>query len=125
MDNIRAIRSEADYNWALAEIAHYFDSEPEPGSEEADRFDVLADLIEAYEAKHWNIEAPDPIDAIGHVMTMRSLSQSDLASVIGSKSRASEVMARKRTLTITMVHRISQAWRIPAEILVRPYHLQK
>ena len=64
MKNIRAIRTEADYDWALAEIEQYFLKEPEPGTAAAERFDVLAALIEAYEAKHWPIEPADP-EAIG------------------------------------------------------------
>ena len=64
MKNIRAIRTEADYDWALAEIEQYFYAEPDPGTPAADRFDVLATLIEAYEAKHWPIEPADPNEAI-------------------------------------------------------------
>lgn len=60
MKNIRAIRTEADYDWALAEIERYFLKEPEPGTPAAERFDVLAALIDAYEAKHWPIEPADP-----------------------------------------------------------------
>ena len=60
MDNIRAIRNEADYDWALSEIERYFLNEPEPGKPEAERFEVLAALIEAYEARHWPIEPADP-----------------------------------------------------------------
>ncbi|MGE0150142.1 MAG: type II toxin-antitoxin system HigA family antitoxin [Parvibaculaceae bacterium] len=64
MRNIRAIRNEADYGWALNEIARYFQNQPAPGTEAAERFDVLASLIEAYEARHWPIEPTDPIDEI-------------------------------------------------------------
>jgi HTH-type transcriptional regulator/antitoxin HigA len=109
MDDIRPIRTEADYEWALAEIARYFDDQPEPGSPEADRFDVLATLIEAYENRHYPISTPDPVAAIAGHMEMRGLDQSDLAKVLGSRSRASEVLNRKRHLTLDMVHRLNTA----------------
>lgn len=121
--NIRALRTEADYDWALAEIETYFDNEPAPGTAEADRFDVLATLIEAYEARHWPIEAADPIDTLKGYMAMHHLRQTDLAELLGSKSRASEVLARRRALTLDMVYKLSTAWHIPAEPLVRPYHV--
>lgn len=124
MKNIRAIRNEADYDWALAEIEQYFLKEPAPGTPAAERFDVLAALIEAYEAKHWPIEPADPIDAIRYRMEVGGLKQADLAELLGSASRASEILNRKRALTTEMVHKISSQWRIPAESLVRPYHLQ-
>ena len=124
MKNIRAIRTEADYDWALAEIEQYFLKEPEPGTTAAERFDVLAALIEAYEAKHWPIEPADPIEAIRYRMEVSGLKQTDLAELLGSASRASEILNRKRPLTTEMVYRISRKWNIPADSLVRPYHLE-
>jgi HTH-type transcriptional regulator/antitoxin HigA len=124
MKNIRPLRTEEDYEWALAEIERYFDKEPEPGTPEADRFDVLTALIGDYESKYWPIEAPDPIAAIRTVMEARSLTQNDLANVIGSAPRASEVLRRKRPLTMKMAHQIHEAWHIPAELLIRPYHTE-
>jgi HTH-type transcriptional regulator/antitoxin HigA len=124
MKNIRAIRTEADYDWALAEIERYFLKEPEPGTPAAERFDVLAALIDAYEAKHWPIEPADPIDAIRYKMEVAGLKQADLAELLGSASRASEILNRRRALTTEMVFKISSQWRIPAESLVRPYHLE-
>ena len=124
MKNIRAIRTEADYDWALAEIEQYFLKEPELGTAAADRFDVLAALIEAYEAKHWPIEPADPIEAIRYKMEVAGLKQADLAELLGSASRASEILNRKRALTTEMVFKISRQWRIPADSLVRPYHLE-
>ena len=124
MKNIRAIRTEADYDWALAEIEQYFLKEPEPGTPAAERFDVLAALIEAYEAKHWPIEPADPIEAIRYRMEVSGLKQTDLAELLGSASRASEILNRKRPLTTEMVYRISRKWNIPADSLVRPYHLE-
>lgn len=118
--DIRSIKTEADYDWALAEIAQYFEHEPAPGTQEADRFDVLATLIEAYEAKHWHIEAPDPVSAIQEVMERRHLNQADLARLLGSRSRASEILARKRALTMKQAWTLHEQWHIPAEVLLRP-----
>lgn len=124
MDNIRPIRNEDDYNWALAEITRYFDDQPEVGSPDGERFDVLATLIAAYEDKHYPVEAPDPVAAIVAHMEMAGLKQADLAEVLGSKSRASEILNRKRALTMEMTHALFELWHIPAEILIRPYHLK-
>ena len=120
---IRAIRNEADYDWALAEIEPYFEQQPAPGSPEADRFDVLAALIKVYEDEHHPIEAPDPVETIREWMALRGLRQSDLATLFGSKSRASEVLNRKRPLTMEMVFKLSTDWGIPAEALIAPYDL--
>jgi HTH-type transcriptional regulator/antitoxin HigA len=118
--NIRPIKTESDYDWALHEIERYFEKEPAPGSKAAARFDVLAALIEAYEARIWAIEAPDPVSAIKEVMETRSLKQADLAKLIGSRSRASEILHRKRGLTMEQAWKLHQEWHIPAEALLRP-----
>jgi HTH-type transcriptional regulator/antitoxin HigA len=123
MKNIRPIKTEADYEWAIAEIARYFENEPEPGSPDGDRFDVLATLIEAYEDEHYPIQAPDPVTAIKAHMEMAGFRQAALAELFGSRSRASEVLSGKRALTLDMIHRLHKEWRIPAEILIQPYHL--
>ncbi|MDX8535200.1 XRE family transcriptional regulator [Mesorhizobium sp. VK25A] len=123
MENIRPIKTEADYDWAIAEIAHYFEEEPAVGSPEADRFDVLAALIEAYEAKHYPIEEPDPVDAIVAHMEMANLNRAALVQLLGSSSRASEILSRKRAITMDMAFKLNRAWHIPAEILIHPYHL--
>ncbi|KAA3452399.1 XRE family transcriptional regulator [Mesorhizobium sp. SARCC-RB16n] len=123
MEDIRPIKTEADYDWAIAEITKYFENEPEIGSPDGDRFDVLATLIEAYEDKHYPIEAPDPVEAIHSHMKLFNLSRKALAEVIGSSPRATEVLNRKRALTLDMIFKLNKEWNIPAEILVRPYHL--
>ncbi|MCK8786734.1 XRE family transcriptional regulator [Roseomonas sp. NAR14] len=120
--DIRPLRTEADYDWALREVESYFDNEPEPGTPEADRFDVLSSLIEAYEAKVWPIEAPDPVDAIRARMEDAGYSQTDLAVLLGSRSRASEILARKRGLTMEQAYKLHTEWRIPAEALIQPLH---
>lgn len=123
MRDIRPIRTEEDYDWALAQIGPYFEREPAPGTREADRFDVLAALIEGYEAKRWPIDPPDPVEAIRFRMEAAGYTRSDLARLLGSRSRASEVMSRKRRLTMDMIQKLHTAWGLPAEVLIRPYDL--
>lgn len=123
MENIRPIKTEDDYNWAIAEITKYFENEPEVGSDEGDRFEVLATLIEAYEDEHYPISAPDPVEAIASHMAYFSLPRKALAEVFGSPSRASEILNRKRSLTLDMVYALNKKWNIPAEVLIKPYHL--
>lgn len=120
---IRPIRTEADYDAALAEIAPYFEHEPKMGTKAADRFDILAALIGAYEDKHWPIEPLDPIEAIQYRMEQSDLTQAKLAALLGSRSRASEIMNRRRALTLDMAWKLHRAWNIPAESLLRPYRL--
>lgn len=118
MRNIKPLRNEADYDWALREIERYFDKEPEPGSAAADRFDVLAALIAAYEDAHWPVAAPDAVSAIKYRMQLDGLSQADLARLLGSKSRASEILRGKRGLTLEQAFKLHKDWRIPAESLL-------
>lgn len=118
---IRTIRTEADYGWALAEIAQDVEAEPSSGSAEADRFDVLADLIAKYEARHWPIEPADPFDAVRYRMEIGDLGKADLARLIGSRSRPSEIL-RRRPLTMGMAYKLHKEWHIPAEALLAPYH---
>lgn len=121
--DIRPIRTEADYGWALAEIAPYFDQQPLPESEAADRFDVLAALIESYENRNWSIDAPDPVSAIKVWMDEHALEQADLGRLLGSRSRASEVLRRKRPITLAMAQTLNVQWGIPADLLIQPYAL--
>ena len=123
MVDVIPIRTEADYDAALKDIERYFDREPEPGSPEADRFEVLTTLIAAYEREHWPIEALDPVEAILYCMEQRRYTQSDLATLLRSRSRASEILNRRRPLTLDMVWRLHREWDIPAESLIRPYHI--
>lgn len=116
--DIRALRTEADYDWALAQVARYFEHEPAPGSAEADRFDVLSDLIEAYERRVWPIAPVDAVEAIRFAMAVRGLTQSDLAQLLGTRSRASEVLNGKRRLTPGMMAKLNREWGVPAESLI-------
>ena len=117
---IRPLRSEADYDAALDEIERYFDSEPRPGTPQADRFDLLALVIEDYERKRWPIEPPDAIDAIRYRMETSGYTQADLGRLLGSRQRASDVLNGKRPLTMRMAWRLNREWGIPAEALIRP-----
>ena len=117
---IRPIRTKADHEAALDEIEAYFDNEPKPGTAEADRFDLLALVIEDYEKKHWPINPPDPIEAIRYRMATGGFSQADLGRLIGSRQRASDILARKRRLTMQMAWKLHRDWGIPAEALIQP-----
>jgi HTH-type transcriptional regulator / antitoxin HigA len=125
MRNIRAIRNEADHKWALKEIESYFDRNPAPGSEAADRFDVLAALIKEYEERTVAIPDADPIDVLEFAIESIGRSQAELAEIVGSRSRASEILNRKRQLTLQMIRDISAAWHIPVEALVGAYGLRR
>lgn len=118
--NVRPIRTEADYDWALKEIEAYFEREPKRGTPDADRFDVLASLIETYEAKYWPIDPPDAVEAIRFRMGQAGLGQADLARLLGSRSRASEILRRKRPLTLEQAWKLHREWHIPAESLLQP-----
>jgi HTH-type transcriptional regulator/antitoxin HigA len=89
---IRPLRSETDYDAALKEIERYFEDEPKPGTQEADRFDLLALIIEDYERKRWPIDPPDTIDAIRYRMETGGYTQADLGRLLGSRQRASDIL---------------------------------
>ena len=116
--NIHPIRTKADYQRALREVSAYFDNEPEPGSEDGDRFEILATLVEAYESKHFPIEAPDPIEAIRFRMEQGGLTVKDLVPSIGQPNRVYEVLNRKRGLTLEMIRNLHRNLGIPAASLI-------
>ncbi len=123
--NIRPIRTDEDHRAALAEIEACWGAAE--GSEEGDRLDVLVALVESYEAKRWPIESNesfDPIDVLHYAIEELGHSQSELAELLGSRSRASEILTRRRALTVDMIHKISDSWKIPADLLVRPYKIE-
>lgn len=125
MMDIRPLKNEADYDAALAEVDRYFAHEPEPGTPDGDRFELLLLVISDYEDKHYPIEAPEPIEAIKIAMERKGYSQADLGRVIGSASRASEVLHRRRYLTVDMIWALNRKWGIPAESLIKPYRIRK
>ena len=115
---IRPIHTDADYRAALKAVAPWFDNEPEPGSEDADCFEILLTLIEAYEGKQFPMDRPDPIDAIKFRMEQSGLGIKDLEPMIGRPNRVYEVLNRKRPLTLAMIRRLHRGLGIPAEVLV-------
>lgn len=116
---IKPIKTEADYQAALEEVDLLFDASP--NTPEGDRLEVLTTLIEAYEEKHHHIPLPDPIEALLYYMESRGLSRRDLEPYIGSRARVSEVLNRKRPLTIYMIRKLHTGLGIPAEVLIQPY----
>ena len=119
---LKPIKTEADYEDALAEIEALW--EAELGSPEGDQLDVLTTLVVAYEEKHHPILPPDPVEAILHLMESQGLERRDLIPYLGSRARVSEVINRKRPLSLNMIRKLQAGLGISAEILVRPYELQ-
>src|SRR5437667_8171205 len=114
--NIEPIKNELDYQHALQEIDNLMDAER--NTARGDRLDVLATLVEAWEAKHDPIGPPDPVEAILFAMEQRGLSRRDLEPFIGSRARVAEVLNRKRSLTLPMIRRLHTGLGIPAEALI-------
>lgn len=119
--DVRPIKTRRDYLASLKEIEDLWNAPA--GSREADRLEVLALLIQAYEAKHFPIPDPDPIDFLLHVMEARGLNRKDLEPYIGSRARVAEVLNRVRPLTLEMIRRLSEGLNIPADVLVRRYEV--
>ena len=120
--NIRPIRNKADHRWALKEVERLWDANP--GTPDGDRVDILVTLIETYEARHFPIAAPDPISAINFMLDQKGLTRRDLEPAIGGRGRVSEVLNRKRPLTLAMVRALGKLLDIPAEILVQTYPIK-
>ncbi len=116
---IRPIKTETDHKAALEEIERLFNAKP--GTTEADRLEVITTLTEAYEEKHYAIPLPDPIEAILYHMESRGLSRRDLEPFIGSRARVSEVLNRRRPLTMEMIRKLHDGLGISAEVLIQPY----
>jgi HTH-type transcriptional regulator / antitoxin HigA len=124
--DIRPIRTDREHKAALAEIEACWGAAE--GSEKGDRLDVLLALVEIYEAKRWPITTTrrfDPIDVLNYAIDELGHSQAELAELLSSRPRASEVLSRRRPLTVDMIHKISARWKIPAELLVRPYKIKR
>lgn len=119
--NIKPIRSETDYCEALKRLEIIFDSEV--GTPESDEADVLGIMVDEYEKKHYQIEAPDPIEAIKIRMEEMQLKQLDLINEIGGKSRVSEILNRKRKLTVEMIRKLTKRLSLSPELLISDYQL--
>lgn len=115
---LKPIHTKEQYDLALQEVSGMFNNEPELGTAESDRFEVLLMLIEVYEAKNFAIAPPDPIEAIKFRMEQTGLSPKDLVPMIGQLNRVYEVLTRKRPLTLPMIRRLHAGLGIPAESLI-------
>jgi HTH-type transcriptional regulator/antitoxin HigA len=118
---IRPIRNDADHEAALREIDRLWGA-PE-GSPDADRLEVLATLVDVYEDERWPIREADPVEVLRYLIEDGGHTQAELAEIIGSRPRASEILSRKRALTIEMIDKICKAWRLPRSLLAVPYEL--
>jgi HTH-type transcriptional regulator/antitoxin HigA len=116
---VRPIKTEKDYEQALQRLEAVFDARL--NSVDGDELDILTILIDQYEQSHFPIDLPDPIEAIKFRMEQMGYTQNDLADVIGLKSRASEVLNRKRKLSLNMIRNLHDKMNIPTEVLIQPY----
>jgi HTH-type transcriptional regulator / antitoxin HigA len=116
--DVKPIRTNADYEAALKEVERLWGAKS--GSPDGDRLDVLATLIDAYEAEHFPLDPPDPIEAIKFRMEQQNLTRRDLEEIIGSRTRIAEVLNRKRGLSIGMIRRLHEHLGISADVLIRP-----
>lgn len=122
--NIRPIRTDEDHRSALAEIEKLWGA-PE-GTSKGDKLDILMTLVETYEERRWPLNSRrrfDPVDVLRYAIEELGHSQAELAKILGSRSRASEVLARRRPLTLEMIQKINASWKVPADLLVRPYRV--
>ena len=119
--DVTPIRTDQDHRAALEEVDRLWGASP--GTEAGDKLDILLALIEKYEQNRWPIETPDwdPVDVLHFAIEEMGQSQAHLSDILQSRSRASEILNRQRQLTVAMIHTISSHWRIPAELLVKPY----
>lgn len=124
MMDVKPLRNERDYDWALREVSAYFEAEPEPGTPDGDRFEVLSTLIKAYEDEHFVTRYGDPVDVLHFAIESMGRSQAELASLIG-RNRASEILNRMRPLTLDMIRVISREWNLPIEALASRYELAR
>ncbi len=116
---IKPLKTEKDYKKALNRIDELFNAKP--NTQEGDELEILITLVEAYEQKHYTIEAPDPIEAIKHVMESQGLKQVDVVNIFGSRSKTSEILNKKRKLSLKMIRKASEIFNIPAKILKKDY----
>ena len=121
---IRPIRNQADYEAAVGEIERLWDAVP--GTDDGDKLDILATLVEKYENERWPIDTSrvDPIDMLNYLIEDGGHTQAELSELLGSRSRASEILNRRRALTVEMIHKLNTEWKIPAELLIKPYRLK-
>ena len=119
--DIKPIRSDADYKETMSRIDALFDAEF--GSQEGDELEVLSMLVDAWEQKYFAIAEPDPVEFIKNVMEFRGAGQGELAAVLDSRPRASEILNRRRPLTLGNIRKITAAWHVPSGALIGEYDL--
>ena len=120
---LKPIRNEEDYEKALQEIDRLWDVEA--GTPESDILEILVTLVEAYEKQHYELPPPEPIAALEYFMESRGWTRKELEPYIGIRGRVSEILGRKRPLTLAMIRRLEQATGIPASILIQPYETEQ
>ncbi|MCJ2015286.1 type II toxin-antitoxin system HigA family antitoxin [Methylobacterium sp. J-076] len=120
---IKPIRNDEDHKAALKEIERLWGASR--GTPEGDKVDVLATLVEAYENEHYPVGPADPVDMLHFAIEDMGRSQAELAQLLGSRARASEILNRKRYLTLAQIRAISEAWHLPIEVLAAPYRLDR
>lgn len=121
--NIKPIRTESDYQMALTRLEYLFDAPV--GTPESDEADILGLMIDDYEKQHYPIEAPDPIEAIKIRMEEMQLKQVDLISILGGKNRVSEILNRRRRLTLGMIRQLADYLNLSATVLIKDYQLNR
>jgi antitoxin component HigA of HigAB toxin-antitoxin module len=122
--NVHPIRTDDDHRRALAEIEKLWGARE--GTSDGDKLDILVTLVEIYEERRWPLKSRrrfDPIDVLHYAIDELGHTQTDLARILGSRSRASEILARRRPLTLEMIQKITASWKIPADLLIRPYKI--
>ncbi|HMR93331.1 MAG TPA: transcriptional regulator [Chitinophagaceae bacterium] len=117
--NIRPVKTKKDYEKAMLRLENIFDAKK--GTPKGDELEILSLLIEKYEDEKFPIDLPDPVEAIKFRMEQMGLTQTDLANIVGHKSRASEILNRKRKLSLDMIRQLNQQWHIPTDVLVQAY----
>jgi HTH-type transcriptional regulator/antitoxin HigA len=121
--NVRAIRTENDRAWAMGEIERLWDR-VEPGTPQGDRFEVLLTLVDAYEREHFPVPPPDPIDAILFRLEQEGLAKRDLLPIFKTTGRMSEILNRKRRMSLDMIRALSERFGIPMDVLAQNYRLK-
>jgi HTH-type transcriptional regulator / antitoxin HigA len=124
MMDVKPLHNEQDYDWAIREVARYFEAEPALGTDDGDRFEVLSTLIKEYEDTHFATPYGDPVDVLHFAIESMGRTQTDLANLIG-RNRASEILNRVRPLTLDMIRTISEEWHIPIDALTAQYELRQ
>ncbi|PIW30679.1 MAG: hypothetical protein COW30_01500 [Rhodospirillales bacterium CG15_BIG_FIL_POST_REV_8_21_14_020_66_15] len=120
---MKPIKTEHDYNQALARIDELMDAEPD--TPEGDELDVLSMLVDHYESRHFPLDPPDPIEALLFRMDQLGLTRKDIEPLIGGRARVSEVLNRKRRLSLTMIRNLHERMQVPADVLIRDYEVRR